>query len=445
MALSYTGSTDETTQGTAAFPTTGSLQLWVFPTWSQTDGIWHDFFAIFDGTNAQFQALKFSDNSLYFGWIDATNTASRVVVTSGNYTLNQNAWNHFVFAWTANGSSNLYLNNTNIGSIGTTDRTWNTNGITRHIGNWAAGTHPVSGRLAEYAVWSGIALSSTDVSTLYNSGSNSGLALEVQSASLVDYIPLWGVGTDGERNEVSGGTDGSNTGTTHANHCPVKLYVQQSTNNHTASSNNFSLSFSSLPAVNNTVLVRVGGTGAGAVSPTCSDNQGNTYTQSYFVQDGTNEWVAEFYAKVTTSSGTFTVTVASGGTAATMELAIAEVYPTLFLDKKSTSTGSGTTATPGSVTTSNAPQLLSAVVSQPSGFLAPARPSLYGSDDRDATVLPFGSFLRSVGATLSINPSATTNNVAWAMGQAAYSITALGTPRPPFIIMPPEPYFHEDW
>jgi hypothetical protein len=80
----------------------------------------------------------------------------------------------------------------------------------------------------------------------------------------------------------------------------------------TASGTSQAASFGSLPAAGNAVLVLAFGSNGGAsTNPSCSDNQGNTYTRDEVAQNGTNgPWCAIFRClSVGTPSGTFTVTV----------------------------------------------------------------------------------------------------------------------------------------
>lgn len=117
---------DGVSYGTAAIPTTGSILLWLYPTWAQTDGISHAIGMNLASGNL-FQFIKYSDNSLYCGWYNGSD--GRVIVSSASYTLNQNAWNKFVFTWdSAAPASKLFLNNVQIGSTNTTNGTWNTAG-----------------------------------------------------------------------------------------------------------------------------------------------------------------------------------------------------------------------------------------------------------------------------------------------------------------------------
>src|SRR5688572_5375631 len=100
MAFTFNDGGDYITIGTVALPTTGSISFWIKPTWAQTDGVEHEFFEVYNGSEGanHFVIMKYSDNSLYMGWFTSS-VSYRVAVTSANYTLNQNAWNHFVLTW----------------------------------------------------------------------------------------------------------------------------------------------------------------------------------------------------------------------------------------------------------------------------------------------------------------------------------------------------------
>lgn len=95
--------------------------------------------------------------------------------------------------------------------------------------------------------------------------------------------------------------------------------AQTKTKNDFNTAGDMSLSFDSTPTVGNAVLVMVQGYFSSPTWPSgaCTDNQGNTYTKAYAedYQSGTGRWSALYYCLATsTSSGTFTVTMADGGT-----------------------------------------------------------------------------------------------------------------------------------
>lgn len=115
---------------------------------------------------------------------------------------------------------------------------------------------------------------------------------------------------------------------------------------------NSSISFNSTPTVGNLVVVVVARYPT-VPSPTeVTDNKGNTYTRAVVASSpagSPNDSVAIYYAKNISSSGTFTVSYAGGGTISILEYSGADT--TAPLDLTSGGTGNSTTPDSGSVTT----------------------------------------------------------------------------------------------
>jgi Concanavalin A-like lectin/glucanases superfamily len=208
MSRLFSGGTDRMTQGTVGLPATGTLAMWVYPTWAQTDGVRHFWYHQVIGADV-FEWEHFTNNELFFGWVVGTD--HRVTVSS--YTLNQNAWNLLVETWddVANAST-LYLNNTQIGSWNTL--VTNTGTGTRYIGNSDASAAVAACRIAEVALWNRV-ITSTERSNL-NSFYR---AIDTAPSGLLDYLPL--LGTDSPEPNLAGGTVGTLTGTTQAAHPPM--------------------------------------------------------------------------------------------------------------------------------------------------------------------------------------------------------------------------------
>lgn len=71
-----------------------------------------------------------------------------------------------------------------------------------------------------------------------------------------------------------------------------------------------SVSFGTLPTIGNRIIVAVAGRGNfGTADMSVSDNQGHTYSTANTVSEPTARTTGLYYCDVTTSSGTFTVTV----------------------------------------------------------------------------------------------------------------------------------------
>lgn len=443
MSRSFAASTDLITQGSAAIPTTGSLSFWLYPTWAYNDGANHGFFDVFNsaGGTFLFRLEKNDVDSKFFcGWYN-NGTDTRVVVLASG--LLQNSWNHICLTWTSGGTTTLYLNGTSIGTAGSTS-TWSTAGTSRIVGNYTSGGHSTNDRIAEVGLWN-VALSSSDVTNLYNSGANAKLPSEVQNGNLVDDLPLWGISSP-EPNLVSSGTTGTLTGTSQgATHAPVDLYVVQIPAIASAlAATSLSKSFAATPTVNNAVVVKVWGSLVGtnlAGDITVSDNQSNTYSVAVFKQDTTanGEFYAEFLGKAATASGTFTVTVTSSVSLTAVDMIIEEWYPTLYVDQTASATGSSASPAPGSVTTLQAPEMCSTgfALQIGVGTNTPTVPSGYvlsGQDTNTANGAGASAY-KTVGVTGAQNPTWTITSAVWTSCQVTYTLVAPGFLAPEPVVV----------
>lgn len=189
---------------------------------------------------------------------------------------------------------------------------------------------------------------------------------------------------------------------------------------------NLTCSFPSLPTVGNTVIVSAE---TYNTTITIADNQGNTYSTVGEIQsDDTHRHAYLFSAPVTTSSGTFTVTV----TLAANSFIVLHIYEWSGLDNASlidqTSTGksdSGTaTVTSGSITTTQADELIFMAVGGDSTATPTAGTGLtLGETTANAsqTVITLDDQYRVVsaiqtGQTYSIDFSPTTAGYAFVLG-----------------------------
>ncbi|MGV3723012.1 MAG: LamG domain-containing protein [Actinomycetota bacterium] len=211
MARSYTATSHRITAGTRAIPrTAGTLAVWWYPTFAQTDGLGHVVFDVRDSGNI-FHLLKNGSNQLSAGWIVAA-TEYKVNVASANYTLNQNAWNSIVLTWDdAANETRLYLNGTLIGTTSTLV-TWTTTG-TRYIGNSSGLANDARGRLAELVI----------CDRIWSSGERAAFdagVLPYRIGATDSYYSLGGGDTD-EPDLSGNGNTGTVTGPTRGDHAPV--------------------------------------------------------------------------------------------------------------------------------------------------------------------------------------------------------------------------------
>src|SRR6266850_2182559 len=113
-------------------------------------------------------------------------------------------------------------------------------------------------------------------------------------------------------------------------------------------------SFPVLPAVGNIIIITVFGWSSVNPGYSVSDNQGNIYSGEAFRVTGGAGEARIIYAPITTSSGTFTVTVTNNGSGAStvnfnaQEVGVLSSTP---VDRSTNATGSSTTPSTGTTAT----------------------------------------------------------------------------------------------
>ncbi len=210
MARLISTTSDYIAQGSAAVPTTGTASLWVYPTWAWNDGAEHNWLRVRNDSGGVklLDLQKATDNNFYCGWYNA-GTEKRVIAAASG--LVQNAWNHLLLTWVDAGTTAFYLAGSSVGTTSATS-TWGTSGTTRYLGIDAvsAGGSAAS-RLAEWSVWSAV-LDAGERAAL-----TAGVSpLLVRPQSLADYLPL--IGRTSPEPNLRGGTAGTLTGTSQADH-----------------------------------------------------------------------------------------------------------------------------------------------------------------------------------------------------------------------------------
>lgn len=169
---------------------------------------------------------------------------------------------------------------------------------------------------------------------------------------------------------------------------------------HTTGGGSLSVSFGSLPAISNVVIVGVAlsASAAGSLQGTINDNQNNPYVRvNNFPINGAATAVTSFWcAVVTTSSGTFTVTLPNTTSATLRGIMIFEYANTSCNPDKSTGASGATSPySCGSITTINAKDLLLTAVAPTNGaagtvtFTPPAGFTIRNSFGTVASGLPF--------------------------------------------------------
>jgi hypothetical protein len=170
MSVTIDSTTDDMTRAAYPLPTGDATVCLLFkPTTNYVDGIDHILFELSDGTGANTFALnKYLDNNWYSGWI-VGGVDERIVVTSGSYTVNANAWNSLIYDYSPTGAlANMRLNGTLIGTRSAALSTLDLSAQTLHIGNSRAGSEDARANFAHVGVWARV-LSAAD-RALYISG-----------------------------------------------------------------------------------------------------------------------------------------------------------------------------------------------------------------------------------------------------------------------------------
>lgn len=145
------------------------------------------------------------------------------------------------------------------------------------------------------------------------------------------------------------------------------LFVQTAEAHQTGTTSPLSVSFGSLPAVSNVVIVggaNAAGAAAANLEGTVTDNQGNSYTRlAAFPVSGVTTSVATFWCAVATvSSGTFTVSIASNAATQKAIMVLEYAHTSCNPDKAAGASGATSPYSCGSFTTNNAKDLLLALV-----------------------------------------------------------------------------------
>lgn len=190
------------------------------------------------------------------------------------------------------------------------------------------------------------------------------------------------------------------------NHTATQAYIQTS----------YPLTLGTLPAVGNLLVVCVSSYSFVTGDVTVADNQGNVYTKRASVGANTYAAISIWTAPVTTSGGTFTVTITMPSTGASNEQfssAIAiEVsgQAASFLDAYGASTGTGTAAAAtamGDLTVSNDLVVGAMTRVGQSGTIAPNAgwTQIAEIDEANAATFCLNAAYRAPGASGSYDPA----------------------------------------
>lgn len=130
--------------------------------------------------------LFYDNNSDDFGF-NFTDGAGSFVVVNGTTSPSINTWYHVVTHW--DGSDlRLFVNGSQEGSV-SANSTSNDTGTVFGIGSQDGGREYLNGKIAPVRFWNGRALTSTEISTLYNNGSGLSLStIKTDEPQLLDDL-----------------------------------------------------------------------------------------------------------------------------------------------------------------------------------------------------------------------------------------------------------------
>lgn len=157
QSFSSTANTLVTSPG-VSLPTSGTISVAIFPTYSQNDGLFHIMFESLGSVGVnQFSLIKGSANDIYLEIDNSASTSYVVTAASGSYTLTTSQWSVVSVTWTNGGDMYVYLNGVIIASSavsGTPPLSWTGTGTqTWSIGNRAAGGFDQRGSEALVGIW----------------------------------------------------------------------------------------------------------------------------------------------------------------------------------------------------------------------------------------------------------------------------------------------------
>lgn len=126
-------------------------------------------------------------NITYYG--DGTNRNIRVMTEGGDnryiHTLSTSNYTHIVITYPSSGSGKLYVNGSNVATLGRAGSLIGADGFSLGGGNYGAG---IAAYIDEVGAWSR-ELSAAEVASLYNGGL--GLAYPFPSVSLGNFFQLF--------------------------------------------------------------------------------------------------------------------------------------------------------------------------------------------------------------------------------------------------------------
>ncbi len=224
MSRSFATAGDLIAGGTTALPLTGTLGMWVRPTSVTGSAACLYYGASLDGTHF-FQVYSSTDAlvKFYAGWFLNLANESRVALVTNPLTLNQ--WNSIVVTW-ANAASNAgtiscAVNGVPQGTVSTMRTGLTTTTSAHNIGDYTGTLAPLA-RMAGVTLWNAV-LGAKEVEAFTIGAS----PLHIRPTALVEYYPIFGLQSPEPNMNNGGGTAGTVTGTTAADHVPVQPFSRR--------------------------------------------------------------------------------------------------------------------------------------------------------------------------------------------------------------------------
>lgn len=184
--------------------------------------------------------------------------------------------------------------------------------------------------------------------------------------------------------------------------------------------NSQAVSFLSTPTVGNNVIVKASTYSGDLGTSAASDNQGNSYNRrGYVALAGMNTFVAIYEARITTASGTFTVTVNPDGTSADLTIIIEEWsgIASSGFDKavNADSSSDGTSATTGNITPAENNEAWFAALTHAGADMSitPTNGTQVDENEGGSSNIPLSS-------TYKVQTTATAEAATWTLGTSTH-------------------------
>jgi Concanavalin A-like lectin/glucanases superfamily len=225
MARSFNGSSDHISLGTTKLPTGNSaisVAAWVMTNITSGSPVISCMGTDHSGGNQEYLFYLQGNNMPGEGVHFVTEFGSGSGKVTGSITVSTGQWYHVVATY--DGATNrLYVNGTADGSTSYSSANF-VYGVSR-IGDYVPSSGGESnfwnGNISEWAVWN-VALSANEIAGL----ANSTIPCRTRPASLVAYLPLWGL--QSPEPDLSGNqNNGVLTGTSYATHAPVTVFTRK--------------------------------------------------------------------------------------------------------------------------------------------------------------------------------------------------------------------------